>query len=100
MQRHRPELGLPGGTDSGHVPERYLPVQERKAGEAVRSNVGIDPDKDYLFDPQQRDARIRAVCGCCGHNIYAWEDYFELDVKKDVLVVCQDCFDEIRVVVA
>ena len=100
MQRHRPEPGIPGGTDSGHGPERYLPVQERKAGETVRSNVGIDPDKDYLIDPQQRPERIRAVCGCCGHNIYVWEDYFELDVKKDVLVVCQDCFDEIRVVVA
>lgn len=62
--------------------------------------VGYDPDKDYMIDPQQRPERIRAVCGCCGHNIYAWEDYFELDVKKDVLVVCQDCFDEIRVVVA
>ena len=62
--------------------------------------TGYDPDKDYLLDPKWRDARIRAVCGCCGHDIYEWEDYYELDVKKDVLVVCQDCFDEIRVVAA
>lgn len=66
----------------------------------MSNNVGIDPDKNYLDDPQQRPERIRAVCGCCGHNIYAWEDYFELDVKKDVLVVCQECFEEIRLVVA
>ena len=66
----------------------------------MSNNVGIDPDKDYLDDPQWRDVKIRAVCGCCGHNIYEWEDYFELDVKKDVLVVCQECFEEIRLVVA
>lgn len=62
--------------------------------------AGYDPDKDYLLDPQQRDVKIRAVCGCCGHNIYEWEDYYELDVKKDVLIVCSDCREEMREVVA
>jgi hypothetical protein len=62
--------------------------------------AGYDPDKDYLDDPQQRDAEIRGVCDCCGHDIYVWEDYYELDVKKDVLIICTDCKEEMREVPA
>lgn len=31
--------------------------------------VGINPDYDYLFDPQQ--ARVFGFCACCGREIYA-----------------------------
>ena len=102
MQRHRPEPGIPGGTDSGHGPEWYLPVQERKAGETVRSNVGIDPDKDYLYDPQQHDAStIR--CDWCGHDIYNGEHFSRAPAPlwvrektgKDEITFCADCLNEI-----
>ena len=29
--------------------------------------IGINPDFDYLYDPQQRKA---SVCECCGGAIY------------------------------
>ena len=102
MQRHRPEPGLSGGTDSGHGPERHLPVQERKAGETVRSNVGIDPDKDYLIDPQQRDA-FTIRCDWCGHDIYSGEHFSRVPAPlwarektgNDEITFCSDCLNEI-----
>ena len=31
--------------------------------------IGINPDSDYLYDPQQ--ARVVCRCVCCGREIYS-----------------------------
>ena len=35
----------------------------------VMSMIGINPDVDYLYDPQQ--ARVVCFCVCCGRVIYS-----------------------------
>jgi hypothetical protein len=32
------------------------------------NNIGIDPDFDYLYDPQQ--APHYGFCSCCGRELY------------------------------
>ena len=68
----------------------------------MRSNVGIDPDKDYLLDPQQRDA-FTIRCDWCGHDIYNGEYFSRVPAPlwvrektgKDEITFCADCLDEI-----
>ncbi|MGM9627280.1 MAG: hypothetical protein ACI3V4_04205 [Faecousia sp.] len=52
--------------------------------------IGIDPDYDYLYDPQQ-DRRVDRfpLCGCCGHQLYGGDTFYELDVRGDSLIVCR-----------
>ena len=102
MLRHGYKSRILSGTDSGYGAEWDLPVQERKAGETVRSNVGIDPDKDYLLDPQQRDA-FTIRCDWCGHDIYNGEHFSRAPAPlwvrekngKDEITFCADCLNEI-----
>jgi hypothetical protein len=47
----------------------------------VRENIGINPDYDFLYDPQQ--APSYGSCKRCGADIYA---------KGQVL--CYDCREE------
>lgn len=61
----------------------------------MRSDIiGIDPDKDYLLDPQQ-DPRADdfPVCGCCGRLMYQGERFWALMVHGSELFVCADCRD-------
>ena len=102
MLRHGYKSRILSGTDSVYGAEWDLPVQERKAGETVRSNVGIDPDKDYLLDPQQRDA-FTIRCDWCGHDIYNGEHFSRVPAPlwvrektgKDEITFCADCLNEI-----
>lgn len=32
------------------------------------NNIGINPDFDYLYDPQQ--AKHYGFCSCCGRELY------------------------------
>ena len=66
-------------------------------------DIGFDPDKDYLLDPQMKDTKV-AICDCCGHQIFPGELYYELYicrglsqvVGKDSLILCKDCECEIE----
>lgn len=59
---------------------------------------GIDPDKDYLLDPQQRPV-YPGRCDCCGYSIQRGNRFYQLplctglvfSVHKSELTVCQDC---------
>lgn len=59
---------------------------------------GIDPDKDYLLDPQQRPV-YPGRCDCCGNSIQRGDRFYQLplctglvfSVHKGALTVCQDC---------
>lgn len=57
--------------------------------------IGIDPDYDYLYDPQQ-DRRVRRfpICDCCGARIYPGSQFYPLEVRKDALIVCEECASE------
>ncbi len=60
--------------------------------------VGIDPDKDYLLDPQQIPV-YPGRCDCCGYSIQRGDRFYQLplctglvfSVHKSELTVCQDC---------
>ena len=64
--------------------------------------TGYDPDKDYLFDPQQRDA-FAIRCGWCGHDIYSGEHFSRVPAPlwarnatgEDEVMFCSDCLREI-----
>ena len=66
-------------------------------------DIGFDPDKDYLLDPQMKETKF-AVCDCCGHQIFPGELYYERYlcrglsqvVGKDSLILCKDCECEVR----
>lgn len=65
--------------------------------------IGIDPDKDYLFDPQQRDG-FPGRCDCCGHVIWGGDRFCKLElcsylvkmIHKTELTVCSDCKAEME----
>ena len=70
MPGNRTEPWVFAGTAERDGAELDLPVQEREAGEAVRYQmIGIDPDCDFLYDPQQQ--RPAGWCPVCGREIYA-----------------------------
>lgn len=57
--------------------------------------VGYDPDKDYLFDPQQRpDNRLR--CGCCRRQIFFAEVYYTMFTGRQEMNICSGCFSEVE----
>lgn len=66
-------------------------------------DIGFDPDKDYLFDPQMKEEKFTR-CDCCGHQIFRGEVYYALPVScflsgiigNDYLTICADCRREIR----
>lgn len=66
------------------------------------NTIGIDPDRDYLFDPQQRDA-FAIRCGWCGHDIYSGELFSRVPAPlwarnatgNDEITFCSDCLNEI-----
>jgi predicted amidophosphoribosyltransferase len=45
--------------------------------------VGINPDYDFLYDPQQ--AKTLCFCSCCGGEIY----------RSDT-EICDDCIKELQ----
>lgn len=55
-------------------------------------------DPVYQEERRQTDMDRRAdhfpICGCCGHRIYPLECFYELNVKKNVLIVCEECASE------
>ncbi len=65
--------------------------------------AGYDPDKDYLLDPQQRDA-FTLRCDWCGHDIYGGECFSRVPsplwvrnaVGKEEITFCSDCLHEIE----
>ena len=65
--------------------------------------IGIDPDKDYLLDPQKRDT-FPGRCDCCGHVIRGGDRFCKLElcsglvkiVRKTELTVCSDCKAEME----
>lgn len=64
--------------------------------------TGYDPDKDYLIDPQQRDA-FTIRCDWCGHDIYNGEHFSRAPAPlwvrektgKGEITFCADCLNEI-----
>lgn len=66
------------------------------------NTIGIDPDKDYLFDPQQRET-FPGRCDCCGHLIQRGDRFYRLELcmgllkalHMDELTICQDCKAEL-----
>lgn len=34
------------------------------------------------------------VCGCCGCSVYPNDIFYELKVKDDLIVVCDDCHSD------
>ena len=58
------------------------------------NTIGIDPDKDYLFDPQQRET-FPGRCDCCGHLIQRGDRLYRLELCMDELTICQDCKAEL-----
>ena len=65
--------------------------------------TGYDPDKDYLIDPQQRDA-FTLRCDWCGHDVYSGEHFSRVPAPlwvrnatgKDEITFCSDCMNEIE----
>lgn len=52
---------------------------------------GIDPDKDYLLDLQQRPV-YPGRCDCCGQSIQRGDRFYQLYLfTGSELTVCQDC---------
>lgn len=50
-------------------------------------NIGINPDLDFLYDPQQqREPPPR--CDCCGEEVTAYETYVEIGER---FFFCQRC---------
>lgn len=62
--------------------------------------VGYDPDKDYLLDPQYREQKTLYKCDGCGRCISGKERFFQLVLKKDFVVLCEDCYNEITECIA
>ena len=64
--------------------------------------AGYDPDKDYLLDPQQRDA-FTLRCDWCGHDVYSGEHFSRVPaplwvrnaIGKEEITFCSDCLHEI-----
>lgn len=57
--------------------------------------VGINPDFDHLFDPQQKpDNRLR--CGCCRRQIFKAEVYYLMFILSTETPVCSDCFSDME----
>lgn len=69
----------------------------------MSNNVGIDPDKNYLDDPQLRDA-FTIRCDWCGHDVYSGEHFSRVPAPlwvrektgKDEITFCSDCLNEIE----
>lgn len=58
----------------------------------MRADIGINPDLDYLYDPQQRDAADEyPKCSCCGRQAYPGEAFYELDIVCWRLRLCKSC---------
>jgi len=65
----------------------------------MRRDCGIDPDKDYLLDPRQKDGTYPGRCDCCGNSIQRGDRFYQLYLytwlvfatHKSELTVCQDC---------
>lgn len=56
------------------------------------------------YDPVEQEERRQAamdrrashfpICSCCGARIYPGGQFYELDVGKDALIVCEECASE------
>lgn len=56
------------------------------------------------YDPVYQEDRRQAdydkwiqrlpVCGCCGSRIYPGGQFYELDVGKNAVIVCEECAEE------
>lgn len=53
-------------------------------------DIGFDPDKDYLLDPQMKETTF-ATCDCCGHQIFPGD---KIHVAQ-FFVVCHSCYEEL-----
>lgn len=69
----------------------------------MSTDVGVNPDLNYLSDPQQQDT-FPGRCDCCGHLIHGGERFYELElctglvrmIHKAELIVCADCKAEME----
>lgn len=57
--------------------------------------VGINPDYDYLYDPQQSPDEW-PVCDCCGQQIYRGESKWTLNRITEEITICPDCHWEME----
>lgn len=56
------------------------------------------------YDPVYQEERRQAdfdrwasqfpICSCCGARIYPGGQFYELNVRKDALTVCEECASE------
>lgn len=57
------------------IPNDYDPVIQEDRQQAV----------------MDRRAEYFPICGCCGHYIYPREKFYVLNVRKNELIVCEEC---------
>lgn len=67
--------------------------------------IGVNPNYDYLLDPQQEVRQPREErCSLCGGRIYCGNSIYTLGLNRgmrdrlgsDRLIVCQCCLEEIQ----
>ena len=55
---------------------------------------------DPVYQEERRQAAIDRreshfpICSCCGARIYPSGQFYELDVRKYALIVCEECASE------
>lgn len=57
--------------------------------------IGFDPNKDHLYDPQQR-RQSKLICGGCRRQIFYGEVYYTLIASVSEIDICADCYREIE----
>ena len=57
--------------------------------------VGINPDFDHLFDPQQQK-QSNLICGGCRRQIFFGEVFYTLIANVSEINICTDCYREIE----
>ena len=53
----------------------------------------------WISEMQQQAAMDRwagqfPICDCCGARIYPGSKFYQLEVRKDALIVCEECASE------
>lgn len=54
-------------------------------------NVGINPDMDYLLDPQMKDAHKFDDCTICGRGIYMGDSFIRFFSGRSIVTLCDRC---------
>ena len=59
-------------------------------------NIPYCYDPVYQEEQRQWKADARSIpCDCCGHRIRIGNIYYQLNHRKEVLTICEDCKSEI-----